>query len=79
MIYAMLHGDLPPRALMGIDESSSVAQAKRALVEAYKEDPRKGVRLSVNGSQMSEDSHELARYGVQPDALIHAQWVDDGR
>lgn len=80
MIFAMLRGDLPPRGLDGITERSTVAEAKRALLTAYKEDPSRGCRLSVGGSELSDDASELAQYGIEPDALIDAEWVgEDGR
>jgi hypothetical protein len=79
MIYAMLRGELPPRALMGIDERSSVADARRAAVEAFKAGPEAECLLSSDGAQLDDDRQELAHYGVQSDALIHAELVNDER
>jgi hypothetical protein len=73
VIYAMLRGELPPRALMGIDESSSVEDAKQAVLAAFK--AKGDCRLSNDGSQLDDDSRELAHYGVEHDALIHAEVV----
>lgn len=70
----MLRGELPPRALAGIDERSSVADARRAVFEAFKEDAEPGCRLSFGGSELDDESRDLAHYGVERDALIHAEW-----
>jgi hypothetical protein len=79
MIFAMLVGELPPRALVGIDERSSVGDAKKAVLEAFKEDPHKPCRLSADGAEMGDESEQLARYGVQRDALLYAELVSDER
>jgi hypothetical protein len=73
MIYAMKHGELPPRALEAIDEHSSVEDAKQAVLLAFK--AKGDCKLSMNGSQLDDDSKDLAHYGVERDALIHAEVV----
>ena len=77
MIYAMLRGELPPRALEGITEESSVGDAKRALLDAFKADA--GCRLNNDGTDLDDDSKQLAHYGVERHALIHAELVTDER
>lgn len=73
MIYAMKRGELPPRALDGIDEHSSVADAKKAVLTAFK--AKGDCKLSSDGSRLDDDSKDLAHYGVERHALLHAEVV----
>lgn len=73
MIYAMKRGELPPRALEGIDEHSSVADTKQAVLTAFK--AKGNCKLSSDGSRLEDDSKELEHYGVERHALIHAEVV----
>ena len=73
MIYAMKRGERPPRALEGIDEHSSVADAKQAVLTAFK--TKGDCKLSSGGSRLDDEARELAHYGVERHALIHAEVV----
>lgn len=69
----MLKGELPPRGLMGIDERSSVRDAKRAVFEAFKEWSGRECRLSHGEVQIEDDAASLGSYGVERDALIEVE------
>lgn len=79
MIYVMLRGELPPRGLSGIDERASVKDAKRAIFEVFKEDPEQGCRLFIGDTEMDDEGQPLSQYGVQRDALLHAELVRNER
>jgi hypothetical protein len=73
MIYAMLKGELPPRALMGVDERSSVHDVRRAVYTAFREPSDRECRLCHGEVALSDDDATLASYGVAREALIHAE------
>ncbi len=73
MIYALLTGELPPRALPGVSPASSVDEARAAVLEAFKEPGSpEAVALTYNGRALDANA-PLAEYGVEPDALVHAE------
>ncbi len=73
MIYALLSGELPPRALPGVSPASSVNEARAAVLEAFKEPGTpEAVALTYNGRALDSDG-SLAEYGVESDALVHAE------
>ena len=73
MIFAMLKGDLPPRGLNGVTEKSTVDAAKQALRVAYHFPKGSQCRLFRGKIEMSDDSAQLAEYGVEEDALIQGE------
>ena len=73
MIYTLLKGELPPRALMGIDEGSSVQDTRQAVYAAFKEPTERECRLSHGDVALSDDDATLSSYGVAREALIHAE------
>jgi hypothetical protein len=71
MIFAMLKGELPPRALEGVDERSSVQAARDAVLVAFKADG--SCRLRAGEVELDDADEPLGRYGVKEHALLYAE------
>jgi hypothetical protein len=71
MIFAMLRGELPPRALDGVDERSSVQTAKEAVLAAFKADGR--CLLRSGDVELDDAAATLDSYGVGHHALLYAE------
>jgi len=73
MIYALVPDELPPRALPSVSPSSSVAETRIAVLEAFKEPGEPdSVSLSFNGTALDSD-RSLSEYGVETHALVRAE------
>jgi hypothetical protein len=73
MIYALVPDELPPRALMGVSPSSSVADVRAAVLQAFGESGSPdSVSLSYNGADL-DTGKTLADYGVAATALVRAE------
>jgi hypothetical protein len=71
MIFAMLKGELPPRALDGVDERSSVQAARDAVLAAFKTDG--SCALRAGEIELDDADAPLERYGVKTHALLYAE------
>ena len=72
MICAMLKGELPPRALEGVDERSSTPRPP------VTRDRRLGkgdgsCRLRAGEVELDDADEPFARYGVKEHALLYAE------
>jgi hypothetical protein len=71
VIFAMLKGELPPRALEDVDDTSSVQAARDAVLVAFKADGR--CVLRSGDVELDDAASTLGSYGVKRDALLYAE------
>jgi hypothetical protein len=73
VIFAMLKGELPPRGLDGVDDTSTVGAACDAVRTAFKTPPDARCVLRAGDVELDDPGSTLGSYGVRRDALLHAE------